>query len=69
MTNDIIIVREWDADVFHRRVIELEGQGYEARLETYQVMAEMNPETCEIIHLHMIELRAAATHMHDPAHI
>ena len=56
-TNDVVIVREWDADSFHRRVLELEAQGYVARLETYHVTSEMNPSTGEITHLHTIELR------------
>lgn len=55
--NDVVIVREWDADSFHRRVLELEAQGYVARLETYDVTPEMNPDTGEITHLHTLELR------------
>lgn len=51
-----IIVREWDADVFHRRVLELEAEGYEARLDSYQVLPEMNPETGEVIHLRSVEM-------------
>ena len=31
---DLILVREWDADQFHARVMELEKQGYVARRET-----------------------------------
>ena len=50
------IVREWDSDEFHRRVMELESQGYTSREGTYQISAEMNPETGEIIHLHAIEM-------------
>jgi len=56
-TNNVAIVREWDADTFHRRVLELEAQGYVSRLETYDVTPEMNPSTGEITHLHTIELR------------
>ena len=51
-----LFVREWSADAFHQRVLELETQGYMARLETYQITAEMNPDTGEIIHLHTIEM-------------
>ena len=51
-----LFVREWSADAFHQRVLELETRGYIARLETYQITAEMNPETGEIIHLHTIEM-------------
>jgi hypothetical protein len=41
---------------FHERVLELESRGYVARLETYNITAEVNPETGEIIHLHTIEM-------------
>jgi len=51
-----IIVSEWDADAFHRRVSDLELQGYVARRETYRVTPEMNPETGRIVHLHTVEL-------------
>ena len=63
--SDTILIREWDADLFHRRVLDLEGQGYEARLESYKVVPEMNPETGEIIHLHVVELRKAVSE--DPS--
>ncbi|MDA2914478.1 hypothetical protein MYX77_11100 [Acidobacteriia bacterium AH_259_A11_L15] len=53
----VVLVREWDSDAFHRRVAELETQGYEARRDTYRVVAEMNPETGIISHLHSIEMR------------
>jgi len=49
-------VREWDADQFHARVMELEKQGYVARRESYRITAEMNPETGWISHVHSIEL-------------
>jgi len=54
--HDVIVVREWDADSFHRRVLELEAQGYEARRDTYRISPEMNPESGNIIHLHTIEM-------------
>ena len=54
--NQVIIVREWDADCFHRRVLELEAAGYVARRETYRITPEVNPETGEIIHLHTVEV-------------
>jgi hypothetical protein len=56
MSEDLIVVREWDADQFHAKVLELEKQGYVARRETYRVTAEMNPETGWITHVHSIEL-------------
>ncbi len=58
---DVILVREWDADQFHARVMELEKQGYVARRETYRVTPEMNPETGWITHLHSIELAKPGT--------
>ena len=51
-----IIVSEWDADAFHRRVSDLELQGYVTRRESYRVTPEMNPETGRIVHLHTVEL-------------
>ncbi len=52
----MITIREWDPEVFHRRVLELEAEGYEARLDSYQVLPEMNPETGEIIHLRSVDM-------------
>lgn len=52
----VVLVREWDADAFHRRVAELEAQGYEAQRETYRIVAEVHPETGVITHLHSIEM-------------
>jgi hypothetical protein len=37
------------------------SQGYQSRLESYEVVPEMNPESGEIIHLHTVELRKAAS--------
>ena len=54
--NDIILVREWDPDEFHAKVLELEKQGYIANRDTYRITAEMHPETGIITHLHSIEL-------------
>jgi hypothetical protein len=53
---DATIVSEWDADAFHRRVSDLELQGYVVRRETYRVTPETNPETGRIVHLHTVEL-------------
>ncbi len=52
----LAIAREWDAETFHRRVLEVESVGYVVRRETYSIIPEMNPETGEIIHLHTLEL-------------
>ena len=57
--SDVIVIREWDADSFHFRVLELEEKGYVARRETYRITPEVNPETGEILHLHTIELLRA----------
>jgi hypothetical protein len=51
-----VTVREWDAEVFHRRVIDLEAAGYAARLDSYRVLPEMDPETGEVIHLRTVEM-------------
>lgn len=54
--NDPILIRDWDVDAFHRRVLEFEKQGYVARRETYKIVADVNPETDEVVHLHTIEM-------------
>ena len=51
-----VIINEWDADLFHNRVLELERQGYVMRRETYRITPEMNPETGLISHLYTIEM-------------
>jgi hypothetical protein len=53
---DVILVRDWDPESFHRRVLELEAEGYVARRESYSVTPEVNPETGKIIHLHAVEM-------------
>ena len=58
--SNAIVVSEWDAEKFHRRVLDLELQGYAVRLETYRVIPEMNPETGQIVHLHTVELYQAS---------
>jgi len=55
-----LLVREWNAEAFHRRVLQLESEGYVARRETYRITPEMNPETGEIIHLYTIEMFASS---------
>jgi hypothetical protein len=54
--SEALLVRERSAEAFHRHVLELENKGYVARLETYRITPEVNPETGEIIHLHRIEM-------------
>jgi hypothetical protein len=53
---DPVLVREWTAEMFHARVLDLEAKGYVARRETYRITPEMNPETGEVIHLYTIEM-------------
>jgi hypothetical protein len=53
---EVIVVREWDADSFHRRVLELESEGYEARRESYQINPEMDPQSGRILHLYTMEM-------------
>ena len=53
----LILVREFDPDIFHKRVMELEAQGYVADRETYKITPEMNPENGNIVHLHSIEMK------------
>jgi hypothetical protein len=56
---NVIVIREWDPDRFHQRVLELERQGYVARRDSYKITAEMSPETGSITHLHMMEMTRA----------
>ena len=51
-----VLVHEWGSDAFHRRVMELQSEGYTSRRETYHIIADANPETGEIVHLHTIEM-------------
>lgn len=56
---ETITIREWEPEIFHRRVLELEAAGYVALLNSYQISAEMNPETGEIIHLRSVDMYRA----------
>lgn len=58
--SEALLIREWNADAFHRRVLQLENEGYIARRETYRITPEMNPETGEVIHLYTIEMLAGS---------
>jgi hypothetical protein len=55
-----ILLREWDNETLHRKVLELEAQGYIARRDTYFVAAEQNPETGYITHVYCIEMYPGA---------
>ncbi len=54
--SQVTMVREWNADDFHAKVIELEGKGWHVRQESYRITPEMNPETGIVSHVHSIEL-------------
>ena len=56
ITVGAVLVRNWNADAFHRQVLDFESRGYIARLNSYCITPEMNPETGEVIHLHTIEM-------------
>ncbi len=53
---DLVVVREFEAELFHKKVMELEAEGYIANRETYHVTPEMDPGDGKIIHLHSIEM-------------
>jgi len=61
-----LLVREWGAEAFHRRLLELEARGYIVRRETYRIIPEMNPETGEIVHLHTIEMLPGSSEASTP---
>ena len=54
--SEVVVVREWDADAFHKKVLQLESQGFIARRESYRILPDMNPETGIIVHLHTMEM-------------
>ena len=54
--SEVMLVRDFDPDAFHARILELERQGWIANRESYRIIAEMNPEDGKIIHLHSIEM-------------
>ncbi len=58
---ELVTVREFDAELFHKKVMELEAAGYVADRETYRVTPEMNPEDGSIVHLHSIEMKKSSS--------
>jgi hypothetical protein len=50
------IVRDLDPDAFHRRVLELEAEGYVVRPGTYNITAEVNPADGIISHVYSVEM-------------
>jgi hypothetical protein len=51
-----VVVSEWSPDLFHQKVVELERVGYVSRLESYRIVADMNPENGIIRHVYSMEL-------------
>jgi hypothetical protein len=56
-----ILIKEWDSDSFHRRVLDLEAKGYAPRSGSYRITPEMDPESGEIVHLYSIEMDIVET--------
>ena len=56
LMSDVVQVRELGADAFHKKVLQLEAEGFVSRLETYRIAADMNPETGVVVHLHTMEM-------------
>jgi hypothetical protein len=54
--SQVTMVREWNADDFHAKVLELENKGWQVRQESYRIIPEMNAETGIVSHVHSIEL-------------
>ena len=54
--SEVLQVREWDADAFHKKVLQLESEGFVSRLESYRIVPDMNPDTGVIVHLHTMEM-------------
>ena len=54
--SEVVQVRELGADPFHKKVLQLEAEGFVSRLETYRIVADMNPETGVVVHLHTMEM-------------
>jgi hypothetical protein len=54
--SQVIQVREWDADAFHKKVLQLESEGFVSRLDSYRIVPDMNPDTGIVTHLHTMEM-------------
>ena len=54
--SEVVQVREWDADAFHKKVLQLEAEGFVSRLDSYRIVPDMNPDTGIIVHLHTMEM-------------
>ena len=54
--SEVMQVREWGVDAFHKKVLQLESEGFVSRLESYRIVPDMNPDTGIIVHLHTMEM-------------
>lgn len=54
--SEVMQVREWGVDAFHKKVLQLESEGFVSRLESYRIVADMNPDTGIVTHLHTMEM-------------
>lgn len=54
--SEVLQVREWGADAFHKKVLQLESEGFVSRLESYRIVPDMNPDTGIIVHVHTMEM-------------
>ena len=54
--SEVLQVREWGADAFHKKVLQLESEGFVSRLESYRIVSDMNPDTGIIVHVHTMEM-------------
>ena len=54
--SEVVQVREWGSDAFHKKVLQLESEGFVSRLESYRIVPDMNPDTGVIVHLHTMEM-------------
>lgn len=58
--DQLITVTDFDPELFHKKVMELEADGYVANRESYRVTPDMNPEDGTVVHLHSIEMTRKA---------
>lgn len=54
--SEVVQVREWGVDAFHKKVLQLESEGYVSRLESYRIVPDVNPDTGIVLHLHTMEM-------------
>ena len=54
--SEVVQVREWGVDAFHKKVLQLESEGYISRLDSYRIVPDVNPDTGIVLHLHTMEM-------------